>query len=62
MSLKKKTIKLVKRILNDPKKRELYSDAEIMFMERQIVLLEAERARRVQERKERRGFLPEAKE
>jgi len=62
MSLKKKTIKLVKRILNDPKKRELYSDAEIMFMERQIILLEAERARRVQERKERRGFLPEAKE
>ena len=62
MSLKKKTIKLVKRILNDPKKRELYSDAEIMFMERQIILLEAERARRVQERKERRGFLPETKE
>ena len=62
MSLKKKTIKLVKKILNDPKKRELYSDAEIMFMERQIILLEAERARRVQERKERRGFLPETKE
>ena len=56
MSLRKKTIKLVKKILNDPKKRELYSDAEIGFMERQIILLEAERARRIQERKERKGF------
>ena len=56
MSLKKKTIKLVNKLLHDPDKRKLYSEEEIAYMERQIVLLEQERKRRVKQRQKEKGF------
>ena len=62
MSLKKKTIQRVNKILRDPEKRLLYSEAEILYMEKQIVLLKEERARRVKQRKEERGFAPSSEE
>lgn len=56
MGLRKKTIRLVNKVLHDPKKRDLYSDEEIQYMERQVVLLEKERrARKINRRKEK-GF------
>ena len=56
MGLKKKTIKLVTKILSDDKKRKLYSPEEILYMERQLDLMIIERQRRLQRRKERQGF------
>ena len=56
MSLGKKTIKRVQSVLKDEQKRKLYSEAEILYMERQLVLLKELRKVRVQERKEQRGF------
>lgn len=56
MGLRKKTIRLVNKVLHDPKKRDLYSDEEIQYMEKQVVLLEKERrARKIHRRKEK-GF------
>jgi len=46
MGLKKKTIKLVTKVLSDEKRRKLYTEGDINFMERQLVLLKAERERR----------------
>jgi hypothetical protein len=56
MGLKKKTIKLVNKVLHDTKKRQLYSSEEIAFMERQVVLLEKERRARKLQRKKEKGF------
>ena len=56
MGLRKKTIRLVNKVLHDPKKRHLYSEEEIAYMERQVILLEKERrARKIHRRKEK-GF------
>ena len=56
MGLKKKTIKLVTKLLGDEKKRKLYSDAEIKYMERKLMLLKLERQRRLHQRKLQKGF------
>lgn len=56
MSLGKKTIRRVQSVLNDEQKRKLYSEGELLYMERQLVLLKELRKARVQERKEQRGF------
>ena len=56
MALRKKTIKLVNKVLHDNKKRKLYSDEEIAYMERQVILLEKERARRIKQRQQEKGF------
>ena len=56
MSLRKKTIRAVNKVLHDPKKRKLYSDEELLYMERQVVLLEKERQRRIKQRKSEKGF------
>ena len=56
MGLKKRTIKLVTKVLGDDKKRRLYSDEEIAYMERQVQLLKVERARRKHQRKLEKGF------
>ena len=56
MSLGKKTIRRVQSVLKDEQKRKLYSEAEILYMEKQLVLLKELRKARVQERKEQRGF------
>ena len=56
MSLGKKTIKRVQSVLKDKEKRKLYSEEELLYMEKQLVLLKELRKARVQERKEHRGF------
>ena len=56
MGLKKKTIKLVNKLLHDPKKRKLYTDAELHYMERQVVNMEKERKARKEQRKREKGF------
>ena len=56
MSLGKKTIKRVQNVLKDEQKRRLYTEAELLYMEKQLVLLKELRKVRVQERKEQRGF------
>ncbi len=52
----KKTIKLVKKILSDDKKRELYTPEELAYMERQAELLKIDRQRRKLARKKEQGF------
>ena len=56
MGLKKKTIKLVNKLLHDAEKRKLYTEEELLYMERQVVLLEKERARRIRQRQQEKGF------
>tara|TARA_R110002050_G_scaffold382_1_gene2648 strand:- start:37314 stop:37493 length:180 start_codon:yes stop_codon:yes gene_type:complete len=56
MSLGKKTIRRVQSVLNDRNKRKLYSEEELLYMEKQLVLLKELRKTRVQERKQSKGF------
>ena len=56
MGLKKKTIKMVTKLLGNDKKRKLYTPEEIAYMERQLQLLKVERARRLHQRKLDKGF------
>ena len=56
MSLGKKTIKRVQNVLKDESKRKLYTEEELLYMEKQLVLLKELRKARVQERKQQRGF------
>ena len=56
MSLGKKTIKRVQEVLKDESKRKLYTEEELLYMEKQLVLLKELRKARVQERKQQRGF------
>ena len=56
MSLGKKTIRRVQSVLNDQSKRKLYTEEELLYMEKQLVLLKELRKTRVQERKQRKGF------
>ena len=56
MSLGKKTIRTVQNLLNDEQKRKLYSEEELLYMEKQLVLLRELRKIRVRERKEIKGF------
>ena len=56
MSDLKKTIKLVTKVLSKDKKRKLYSDEEIQYMERQLSQLKVEKERRKLRRKLEKGF------
>ena len=56
MSLGKKTIKRVQGVLKDESKRKLYTEEELLYMEKQLVLLKELRKARVQERRNQRGF------
>ena len=56
MGARKKTIKLVNKVLNNPKKRKLYSDGELLYMERQVVLLKEQRKAQKLQRKQEKGF------
>ncbi len=56
MSLGKKTIKMVTKLLGDDRRRQLYTEEEIKYMERQVVLLKLQRARRLHQRKLDKGF------
>lgn len=56
MGLRKKTIKLVTKLLSNDKKRKLYSPEEITYMERQVELEKLQRQRRKEQRKREKGF------
>ena len=56
MALRKKTIKLVNKLLHDPEKRKLYDETELAYMEKQVVLMEKERQRRIKQRHQDKGF------
>lgn len=56
MGMKKKTIKLVNKLLHDPAKRKMYTDAELLYMEKQVVQMQKERKARKQQRKKEKGF------
>lgn len=56
MGLGKKTIKMVTKLLGNDKRRQLYTEEEIKYMERQVVLLKLQRARRLHQRKIDKGF------
>lgn len=55
MSLKSKTIKLITKVLTDEKKRKLYTEGELLYMEKQLDLMIIERQRRIEKRKSK-GF------
>ena len=56
MGARKKTIKLVTKLLGNEKKRELYTEAEIKYMERQVQLMKLQRAIKKEQRKREKGF------
>ena len=56
MGIRKKTIKMVTKLLGDDKKRKLYTEGEIAYMERQVKLLKLERAIRKEQHKREKGF------
>ena len=56
MGLKKKTINLVKKVLNNDNKRAMYTPEELLYMEMQLKNLIEERKRRVKQRKLEKGF------
>ena len=58
MSLRKKTIQLVNKILHTKNKRKMYSEEELQYMQRQVVLMRNERRRRKLQRKMEKGFDP----
>jgi len=56
MGMKKKTIKLVNKLLHDPSKRKMYTDEELVYMERQVVIMEQQRKARKRQRRQEKGF------
>ena len=62
MSLGKKTIKRVQNVLKDKDKRKLYTEEELLYMAKQLVLLKERRRLRLEQRKEERGFSPPSEE
>jgi len=56
MSLGKKTIRMVKKVLKDPEKRAMYSPQELAYMEIQLERMEATRKARKAARKQQKGF------
>ena len=56
MGNRKRTIKLVNKVLGNDKKRKLYTEAELAYMERQVQMLKIQRAIRKEQRKREKGF------
>ena len=56
MGMKKKTIKMVNKLLHDPAKRKMYTEAELAYMEKQVMNLERERKARKLQKKKEKGF------
>ena len=56
MGNRKRTIKLVTKVLGNDKKRKLYTEAELAYMERQVQMLKIQRAIRKEQRKREKGF------
>lgn len=56
MGERKRTIKLVSKVLNSDKKRKLYSSEELAYMELQVTRMKLQRAIRREQRKREKGF------
>jgi len=56
MGERKRTIKLVSKLLNSEKKRSLYSDEELQYMELQVKRMKVQRAISREQRKRNKGF------
>ena len=56
MGLGKKTINLVKKVLNNKNKRAMYSDEELKYMEVQLERMILKRKERKELRKRVKGF------
>jgi hypothetical protein len=54
--MKKKTIKLVSKLLKNENKRQMYSDQELIYMEKYLDLMKEERTRRKLNKKKNKGF------
>ena len=54
--MKKKTIKLVSKLLRNENKRQMYSDQELLYMEKYLSLMKEERSRRKLNKKKNKGF------
>ena len=56
MGERKRTIKLVSKVLNNDKKRKLYSSEELAYMELQVTRMKLQRAIKREQRKREKGF------
>ena len=56
MGERKRTIKLVSKLLNSEKKRSMYSDEELAYMELQVKRMKLQRAIKREQRKRNKGF------
>ena len=56
MGNRKRTIKLVTKVLGNDKKRKLYTEAELLYLERQVQMMKLQRAIRKEQRKREKGF------
>ena len=56
MGERKRTIKLVSKVLNSDKKRKLYSTEELAYMELQVTRMKLQRAIKREQRKREKGF------
>ncbi len=56
MGERKRTIKLVSKLLNSEKKRSMYSDEELQYMELQVKRMKLQRAMSREQRKRNKGF------
>ena len=56
MGNRKRTIKLVTKVLGNDRKRKLYTEAELLYMERQVQMMKLQRAIRKEQRKREKGF------
>ena len=56
MGERKRTIKLVSKLLNSDKKRSMYSDEELQYMELQVKRMKMQRAINREQRKRNKGF------
>ena len=56
MGERKRTIKLVSKVLNSDKKRKMYTDEELVYMELQVRRMKLRRAIDREQRKRDKGF------
>jgi hypothetical protein len=56
MGERKRTIKLVNKVLNSENKRKMYSDEELQYMELQVTRMKLQRAIKREQRKREKGF------
>ena len=56
MGERKRTIKLVNKVLNNENKRKMYSDEELQYMELKVTRMKLQRAIKREQRKREKGF------